>query len=99
MKPPKLEAVTYLPMPFAAGATAQSQRSGKTKIIEAACMAALGHRPMACHFTDEVEFDKHVQPLMRAGDREILIDNVERSLQSSKLCILVTGGVLRDRVL
>jgi putative DNA primase/helicase len=81
------------------GATAPSRRSGKTKIIEAACMAALGHRPTACHFTDEVEFDKHVQPLMRAGDRAILIDNVERSLQSSKLCILVTGGVLRDRVL
>ncbi len=81
------------------GATAPSRRSGKTKIIESACMAALGHRPTACHFTDEVEFDKHVQPLMRAGDRAILIDNVERSLQSSKLCILVTGGVLRDRVL
>jgi len=81
------------------GATAPSRRSGKTKIIESACMAALGHRPTACHFTDEVEFDKHVQPLMRAGDRAILIDNIERSLQSSKLCILVTGGVLRDRVL
>jgi putative DNA primase/helicase len=81
------------------GATAPSRRSGKTKIIESCCMSAMGHRPTACHFTDEVEFDKHVQPLMRAGDRAILIDNVERSLQSSKLCILVTGGVLRDRIL
>jgi hypothetical protein len=81
------------------GATAPSRRSGKTKIIEAACMAALGHKPTAAHFTDETELGKHLQPLMRAGDRAILLDNVERSVTSSKLCILVTGGVLRDRVL
>jgi hypothetical protein len=81
------------------GATAPSRRSGKTKIIETVCMAALGHRPTAAHFTDEVELGKHLQPLMRAGDRAILLDNVERSLTSSKLCILVTGGVLRDRIL
>jgi hypothetical protein len=81
------------------GATAPTRRSGKTKIFECACMAALGHRPTAAHFTDEEEMGKHLQPLMRVGDRAILLDNVERSLQSSKLCILITGGVMRDRVL
>jgi putative DNA primase/helicase len=36
---------------------------------------------------------------MRAGDRAILIDNVERTLQSTKLNILITSGALKDRVL
>ena len=81
------------------GATAPMRRTGKTKIVEAGCMAALGHKPTAAHYTDEVELGKHLQPLMMAGDRAVLIDNVERALQSSKLCILVTGNVLRDRVL
>ena len=40
-------------IPLLIGATAPSRRSGKTKIVEAACMAALGHRPTACHYTDE----------------------------------------------
>jgi hypothetical protein len=79
--------------------TAPTRRSGKTKIIEAISSAALGHKPTAVHFVDEEELGKHLQPLMRAGDRAILIDNVERTLQSAKLCILITGGVLRDRVL
>ena len=81
------------------GATAPMRRTGKTKIVEAGCMAALGHKPTAAHYTDEVQLGKHLQQLMMAGDRAVLIDNVERVLQSSKLCILVTGNVLRDRVL
>ena len=81
------------------GATAHTRRSGKTKIIEAISMSALGHRPTTAHFTDEAELGKHLLPLMRGADRAILIDNVERSLQSSKLCILVTGGEMRDRIL
>jgi hypothetical protein len=81
------------------GVTAHAPRSGKTKIVEAACAAMLGHRPTAVHFTSEEEFSKHLLPLMQAGDRAILIDNVERSLESSKLCILITGGTMRDRVL
>lgn len=80
-------------------ANAPSRRYGKTKIIEAISACALGHKPTVVHFVDEDELGKHLQPLMRAGDRAILIDNVERSLQSAKLCILITGGVLRDRVL
>jgi putative DNA primase/helicase len=79
--------------------SASTARSGKTKIVEAVSCAALGYKPTAVHFTDEEELGKHLQPLMRAGDRAVLLDNVERALQSSKLCILITGGVLRDRVL
>jgi hypothetical protein len=81
------------------GVTAHTPRSGKTKIVETACAGILGHRPTAIHYTSEEEFSKHLLPLMQAGDRAILIDNVERSLESSKLCILVTGGTMRDRVL
>ncbi len=79
--------------------TAHAPRSGKTKIVETCCVAALGHKPTVTHYRDEEEFSKGLQPLLQAGDRAILLDNLERSLQSSKLCILVTGGVLRDRVL
>jgi hypothetical protein len=79
--------------------SASTARSGKTKIVEAVSGAMLGYKPTAVHFTDEEELGKHLQPIMRAGDRAVLLDNVERTLQSSKLCILITGGVLRDRVL
>ena len=79
--------------------SASTARSGKTKIVEAISGAALGYKPTAVHFTDEEELGKHLQPLMRAGDRAVMLDNVERTLQSSKLCILITGGLLRDRVL
>jgi hypothetical protein len=79
--------------------TAPARRSGKTLLAEAACGAALGHKPTTVSFVDEGEFGKHLQPLMRHGDRAVLIDNLERPLQSMKLNILLTGGVLQDRVL
>ena len=81
------------------GCQAPAPRSGKTKIPEATSVAILGHKPTALHYTSEEEFGKHLLPLMRSGDRALLIDNIERALQSSKLCVLLTGGVLRDRVL
>lgn len=81
------------------GVRAPAARSGKTKIVEASCGAMLGHKPTAVHYVSEDEFGKHLQPLMRAADRAILIDNVERTLQSAKLNILITGGILRDRIL
>jgi hypothetical protein len=79
--------------------TASTRRSGKTKIAEAVTAAALGHKPSTVHFTNQEELGKHLQPLMLAGDRAVLIDNVELSLQSSKLCILITNGAMKDRVL
>jgi hypothetical protein len=81
------------------GARAPMRRSGKTKIIEAGSMAALGHKPTTVHYTNEEELGKHLLPLMTMGDRAVLIDNIERPLQSSKLCILVTNGQMWDRIL
>ena len=79
--------------------TASTPRYGKTKIAKADVAAATGQLPTTAQFVDEEEFGKHLLPLMRAGDRSILIDNVERTLQGSKLCILITENVMRDRIL
>lgn len=93
---PKLGLGAYIPL---ITVNAPTPRYGKTKIIKAGVVAALGYQPTTVHFVDEEEFGKHLLPLMRAGDRAILIDNVERTLQSTKLNILITENVLRDRIL
>jgi putative DNA primase/helicase len=81
------------------GFTAHMQRSGKSKLAKAATAAALGHTPTMIHYRDEEELGKHLLPLMRSADRAIAIDNIEHTLESSKLCTLLTECVLRDRVL
>jgi hypothetical protein len=81
------------------GFNAHMQRSGKSKLAKAATAAALGHTPTLIHYRDEIEFSKHLLPLMRAADRAITIDNIEAAFESSKLCTLLTECVLRDRVL
>ena len=79
--------------------TASTPRYGKTKIAKASVRVSHG----AIAYDDAVRgrgrVRKHLLPLMRAGDRAILIDNVERTLQGSKLCILITENVMRDRIL
>jgi len=79
--------------------SAPAPRSGKTLVVEAACVTALGHHPTPAHFTNEEELGKQLHPLVMSADRAVLLDNIERTLQSSKLCILLTGNSLRDRVL
>jgi hypothetical protein len=79
--------------------SAPMRRSGKTLIVEAACVCGLGHNPTPAHFSNEEELGKHLQPLIQSADRAILLDNIERPLQSSKLCILITASSMRDRVL
>lgn len=79
--------------------SASQPRYGKTKIVEAVNASALGHLPTAVSFLSEEEFAKQLIPLMQSADRSILIDNVEVTLQGAKLCILITGNVMRDRIL
>jgi hypothetical protein len=86
------------PVPLHA-VTASSPRYGKSKIVKAIVAAGLGHLPTTTHFVGEEEFGKHLLPLMRAGDRAILIDNIEATLQGSKLCVLITEKVMKDRIL
>ncbi len=88
----------FCPVPLIA-VNAPTPRYGKTKVAKAAVVSALSYEPTTVHFTDEDEFGKLLLPLMRAGDRATLIDNVEHTLISSKLCILVTEGVMYDRIL
>jgi hypothetical protein len=78
---------------------APSPRSGKSKLPKAICAAGLGHLPTTVHYKDEIEFGKHLLPLMRSGDRAILLDNLELTLTSTKLNILITECAMRDRIL
>jgi hypothetical protein len=88
----------FAPVPLHA-VTASSPRYGKSKIVKASVAAALGHLPTTTHFVGEEEFGKHLLPLMRAGDRAILIDNIQVTLQGAKLCVLITEKVMKDRIL
>jgi putative DNA primase/helicase len=90
--------IHYGPVPLF-GCAACAPRSGKSKIAKAAVAAALGHLPTLTHFTDEVEFGKILMPLMLAADRAIVLDNVETSIHSAKLCSLITENTLIDRIL
>jgi hypothetical protein len=80
-------------------ANGPKQRSGKTLIVEAITIAVLSHNPTPVHFHDELEFGKSLLPIIQQQDRSVLIDNVERSLRSAKLAMLITGNRLRDRIL
>jgi hypothetical protein len=75
------------------------QRSGKTLLVETITIAALSHNPTPVHFHDETEFGKSLLPIIQQQDRSVLIDNVERTIRSAKLAMLVTGNRLRDRIL
>ncbi len=75
------------------------QRSGKTLLVETITIGVLSHNPTPVHFHDETEFGKSLLPIIQQQDRSVLIDNVERTIRSAKLAMLVTGNRLRDRIL
>jgi hypothetical protein len=80
-------------------ANATTRGSGKTKSIEAAVIAALGHKPTVVSFHNEEEFAKSLVPLLREGDRATLIDNVSIPLSGDMLCSVLTSEEHRARIL
>lgn len=80
-------------------ANATTRGSGKTKSIEAAVVAALGHKPTVVSFHNEDEFAKSLVPLLREGDRATLIDNVSIPLSGDMLCSVLTSEEHRARIL
>jgi len=59
--------------------------SGKTKITEAISLIGVGHKPTVVSFNGPTEFSKLLVPLLREGDRTVLIDNVARPLEGDSL--------------
>ena len=73
--------------------------TGKTKCVELACLAATGLRPATVAYRDEDELAKTLTPLLSAGDRAILIDNVSRELNADKLNAILTSTLHKARIL
>jgi hypothetical protein len=80
-------------------ANATTRGSGKTKSVEAAVVAALGHKPTVVSFHNEDEFAKALVPLLREGDRATLIDNISIPLSGDMLCSVLTSEEHRARIL
>ena len=78
---------------------ATTRGTGKTKAIEAAVAAALGHKPTVVSFHDSDEFAKTLVPLLREGDRTTLIDNVSIPLSGDMLNSVLTSEEHRARIL
>lgn len=83
------------------GITAPQAGTGKTKIAEAIAELTTGRMPARITYDNMEEFEKHVTIPVTAGDRIILIDNIERSrVKSPRLCtMLTTDAPTRFRVL
>lgn len=73
--------------------------TGKTKLVESACIAALGYTPTSVSFQNDEEFSKVLVPLLREGDRAILIDNVSVPLHGDMLCSVLSSKEHRARPL
>jgi putative DNA primase/helicase len=81
------------------GATATVRGSGKTKLVEAICLSALGWLPTRIAHRDEDELEKSLTPLLREGDRACLIDNISHDLRSDCLCAVITSMEFSARIL
>jgi hypothetical protein len=80
-------------------ASAPRARTGKTLTLESSSMAILGHKPTVVAFANEEELGKTLLPLLLQQDRTVMIDNVDKPLQSAKLAMIITGNAMRDRIL
>jgi len=81
------------------GATATVRGSGKTKLVEAICLSALGWLPTRIAHRDEDELEKSLTPLLREGDRACLIDNISHDLRSDCLSAVITSTEFSARIL
>jgi hypothetical protein len=82
---------------IAASATAPG--TGKTEMVVAAVLAALGYKPTSVSYHGEDEFSKALVPIMLEADRAVNIDNVSIPLTGDMLCSLVTSEEHRARIL
>jgi Domain of unknown function (DUF3854) len=72
------------------GVTAPEAGTGKTKIAESIAVVATGHPPTRISYDSAEEFEKILPVGLRAGDRVLLLDNIDRQMNSPKLAMVLT---------
>jgi Bifunctional DNA primase/polymerase, N-terminal len=74
--------------------------TGKTLLADTIFGATTGMKSVTVPFDNTEEFDKLLPTILRQGTRLILIDNVETTLRSARLCVALTQkGPLTYRIL
>jgi putative DNA primase/helicase len=90
-------AVPTIPMTVVNAPTAGSSKS---KTIEAICLSSTGQTPATTGYSDEEELRKALLPILMAGDRGVLFDNIDRPLRSATLnTVLTSPGEVTLRLL
>ena len=89
-----------IPTAPATGIDAAKQGSGKTTLAKVICTVVTGHDPPVLTLaTDEAEFKKCLLAILMAGDACVLIDNVDKPVDSASLCAVLTSSTYSERVL
>jgi hypothetical protein len=79
--------------------SAPSFGAGKTKLAEIASMAALGWKASTHSFESAEEFAKALVPILRQGDRSVLIDNIRGVLSGDRFAAIVSSEESEQRIL
>lgn len=79
---------------------ASKRGSGKTTLVDVACIIATGSKASRMFYTDDdAEMDKRITSLALAGEQVVLIDNITGELSSPPLDAALTSDSYRGRVL
>jgi hypothetical protein len=74
--------------------------TGKTLLANTISAGTTGSGPVLVPFDNTEEFDKLLPPLFRQGPRLVVVDNIEITLRSARLCAALTQeGPLTYRIL
>jgi hypothetical protein len=79
--------------------SAPSFGAGKTKLAEIASIVALGWTASTHSFESAEEFAKALVPILRQGDRSVLIDNIRGVLCGDRFAATVSSEETEQRIL
>lgn len=89
-----------LPTAPAVGIDAAKAGSGKTTLAKVICYVITGHDPPVFPLSnDEAEFKKCLLAILMAGDSCVLIDNIDKPIDSASLCAVLTSATYSERML
>ncbi len=81
-------------------APAMAQRSGKTYSVQLATALVTGLEPTSVSYDGSSEFGKALLPLLEAGDRSTVVENIDRVVNNNRLATALTQpGLIRWREL
>jgi Bifunctional DNA primase/polymerase, N-terminal len=91
---------TALPTSPLFGYTSPAARTGKSMLIDIACVLSHGHAaPVVAASSAIEELDKQLQAMVSSGDTIIALDNqdTDEALESNLLCQMLTQSVVKIR--